>query len=329
MSFSDLKFLQYVNAANAAVYRCGITPTNVPVRANSLPPSELDIQTALTCISNLYTYMKNNTPTVYASFTSAQYQNLWTYLNMPVNRNGPTIVLGPNNASSIGALANNYLTRPIETVGYFAQTGCVDFALPAVPQVACNNINQPTCTFADALGGKINTSAFGNAYLNMCEPNIQNTMDNLYKDLVAYNIIENQKFLPLSLPAIAKDIIAFVSAVTGATDGYLSLLYIYLTTPLTAGTTDSLFTLSQAAVAASPDINGLTLALFQLGEQYPNGGGALKGMITVCTGDTVAKNSKFSGEYGNATYCPQPLRNCWFNDLDHKWHTQDLNSPLC
>ncbi len=325
MIFSDLKFLQLVNAANVAVYRCGLTPTNVPVVANSLPPSELDIQTALICISKLYTYMQQNTPAAYVSFSQPQYQNLWTYLNMPVNRNDPTIVLGPTNASSIGDLANNYLTRPIETVGYFAQTSCVDFALPAVPQVACSsNVNLPTCTFAQALAGSIGTNAFGNAYTDMCKPNIQSTMDTLYNALVGYNASKPSKFFAVNLPAVANAIIAFVAAAAGTTDGYLSVLKTYLTTPVTAGTTGSLLSLSQLAVAATPDLTGLTLALYELGEQ--NGGGALKGMITICLGDTVAKNSDYPGEYANApTYCPQKS-SCWFNDLDHKWHNQFTNT---
>ena len=294
MSFSDLKFLQYVNAASAAVYRCSLSPDNSKVIANNNHPSELDIQTALTCISTLYTYMLDHNPTTFTNFSSYQYQNLSTYLNMSINRNGPTIIIGSNNTSpvyltSIGTIANNYITNPIQTVGYFAQTSCVDFALPSndkTYQTACqsNSANPYTCYFAQAL------STFSNAYLatDMCNVAIATAMSNLSTALKGYNIALKEyttcynnstpnSLLGLILAAVATAIIAFNSAVGSATDGLLVVLNTYLTTPVTVGTAGSLLTLSQALLA-NTDLNGLALALFELGEQNSTGG-AFMGMI--------------------------------------------------
>ncbi len=281
MSFNILHFFQLVNAANAAVYGCDQTPT------------ELNIQTALISISSLYTYVTSNTPAAYNNFTEAQYQNLVAYLNMTIRRNGPAIVL--NNASSIGALANNYSTQPIATTGYFFQTACTDFASTSTDpsySSTCNPTGNPaTCDFASAL------SVFSTAYKDMCNTNIKAALNALSTTLSIYNSGPTTNHLT----DLANAIIAYNSAANSATDGYLVVLNTYITTPITAGNTNTLLSLSQA-VATNP--NGLQFALFLLGEQNLNGGSFA----------VMIKNS-VNNEYHDAGHCSDcVIGNCWYQD---------------
>jgi hypothetical protein len=134
--------------------------------------------------------------------------------------------------------------------------------------------------------------AFGSSYADSGNTTIQTDIANLQGDLQDYNwYMQQANHNPASLTNYLTEIATDINqldtdaknASPALSDGYLTTLMTYLNTPLQAGGTETLQSLSAAVLSQTPpttaDLDALNSALGVLGEQGSNNGGALMSMI--------------------------------------------------
>ena len=329
---NELQFLQFANAANAAVAQV--------LNTQQYNQTDINIQLTMQTITALYNHLLTLNPSPSTSISFANNPNaftIWTILTTTLTNATP--------GGSIQALcAMSTLAAPsVDNINYLLNSGFSDFT------------TRMYITKTSALSLQEGLSNIDGAHLalEMCNTRIQqdlgwyswqnwsneSSLDNdLFNNLDNYLNSRGKTIgTGTSLANIATSILAINSDLSGAKDGYLSILNLFITTRIgptqTSALTSDLVTL--AGVANSPDYVELGDAL--LGNSDPNGddytgygvGTAFLNMLDFC----------ISAEYGNAGspinapngHCVEPQakeRGQWYLDSGacSGWNPK---SPLC
>ena len=256
------KFIQLANAVNGAI---------TPATQSSYYPTYLDVEVLRLSVVALINFLNGqmcptstNNPNAYA-VTQALLADIPLF--------SPAVSI-----QDIVAPSSAYYSQ------YIRYSAAVDFT----------NDNTPGLT-----GGlQTTTSNAGSAFFYMCD---SDCISPILTALGNYNSANTPDGYNAALTQIGAAITVFVSYVESLNnvniDGYLALLYTYLTTPFggAVDTTVNTFTLSNAG----PATDQLNLALIILGEYNGCGGGN-------CRYFTAMLNTVLGGYNSNNSYCPNP-----------------------
>lgn len=289
---NQLQFMQLANAAQAVVGYIADTQQKENLQ-------DLNVQVAMEAINALVGYFSGLT-------TEPSYLNNPSAFVIKYILNNRLTHSSPDGLTTIAELCGASAAQLNDVINYFEGNHCTDFntQVTFMPNI-------PSQSLVQALGNP------SGAVQNMCNGRpiegvtLQTSFDNLLNAVtVCDNAVCNKNISQAELKAIATAIANFNFVITGVirglsagtvskkVDGYLGVLYAYITTPVCPGTPGGTNTLLIAADGKNaPAYTDLQAMLSGTGVyQYCTIGEAFYNLLTTCN----------NGEYGDISQCSCP-----------------------